>query len=563
MKKFFSTLFIAGLALPALAGEPAPLPSDFDYNTVATHFTGCLQSQVADMYAPTTYVSDYTVSHDDVATTIARIWEEWKKSNSNFSEDGLRSTSSTLKSFPNGRYKYTIPQSLEPYVTEPDDPDKYPGPDAQMQYYFGYKYTGPRDPKMPLFIYLHGSGGIAPSPYDPNDKGEINSALEVCNGSGSDDTANGIKGTYGLYMVPRIPNAWNTYYRWFHKSKQWVWEKILRQAFLRTYIDTDRIYFMGASEGAYGSQRLASFYADYLGGAGPMAGGEPLINAPAENLYNTYFSIITGEIDTAFDRAGLTRYVGEWLDRLQKEHPDGYEHECTIVPGAPHVLKFNGHNYYLDSAPRLVKHSRVTNPKHVRWENYAMDGRYRSGFYNLKVIQRSELNPSNELERTYYEMDIDGNNIDMKVSVVNITVDEWYPSGGVALKIHKDYTPATQGRFKIYLGDKLVDLSKEVVLTVNGRELYRGVLQPNLADMVNSCAEYYDPERVYPASIDVDLATMTGSALTSGIEDIIADLDPDAPVEYYTLQGIRIATPTTPGIYILRQGNAARKIYLR
>lgn len=548
MNKLFSALFIAGFAFPVLAGEPTQLPSDFDYTTIKTHFTGCLDGQIDGMYAPSAYTSDYAVSHADVMSVTTRIWEEWKKANTEFSSKEESLTTITYFPFffqcPGNTYSYTIPQSLEPYINEPGEPDKYAGPNAKMQYYFGYKDYMTEN--MPLFIFMHGSGTVS------EELKGIKNAANL-----SDDGPS-------LYILPRIPNGWNTYYRWYHQSKQWVWEKIFRQAFLRSYIDSDRIYFMGISEGAYGSQRLASFYADYLGGAGPIAGGEPLTNAPAENLYNTYLNITTGSLDTAYGRASLTQYVGDWLDNLQKDNPDSYPHDAIIVSGADHGL-FGG-TYYKYTSPELLKHSRVTNPMHVRWENYAMDGRFRSGFYNLKVIQRSELNPSNELERTYYEMDIDGNNIDMKVSVVNITVDDWYPSGGVALKIHKDYTPATQGRFKIYLGDKLVDLSKEVVLTVNGRELYRGVLQPNLADMVNSCAEYYDPERVYPASIEVDIATMTGSALTSGIEDIFADSESDSntPVEYYTLQGVRLAdAPTVPGIYVARQGEISRKIYIR
>lgn len=548
MKKFFSTLFIAGLALPALAGQPAPLPSDFDYNTVKTHFTGCLDGQIDGMYAPSAYASDYTISHADVSSITARIWGEWEKANTDFSSKEESLTTLTFFPFftpcPGNTYAYTIPQSLEPYFNEPGEPDKYAGPNAKMQYYFGYKDR--MEENMPLFIFMHGSGEVS-----EEIKGIKNAA-----GLGDDGPS--------LYILPRIPNGIYPYYRWYHQAKQWVWEKIFRQAFLRSYIDSDRIYFMGISEGAYGSQRLASFYADYLGGVGPLAGGEPLTNAPAENLYNTYLNITTGQLDTAYGRASLTQYVGEWLDKLQEDAPDAYPHDAIIVPNADHGL-FGGF-YYKYTSPALLKHSRVTNPKHVRWENYAMDGRFRTGFYNLKVIQRSELNPANELERTYYEMDIDGNTVNMKVSVVNITVDKWYPSSDVALEIHKTYTPAVQGRFKIYLGDKLVDLSKEVVLNVNGRELFRGVLQPNLADMVNSCAEYYDPERVYPASIEVDLASMTGSALTSGIDEILADseFDSNAPVEYYTLQGIRLAeAPTAPGIYIARQGTKTRKIMVR
>ena len=43
---------------------------------------------------------------------------------------------------------------------------------------------------------------------------------------------------------------------------------------------------------------------------------------------------------------------------------------------------------------------------------------------------------------------------------------------------------------------------------------------------------------------------------TEGIQGPATDLDPEATVEYYNLQGIRISAPTAPGIYIRRQGAA-------
>ncbi len=102
-----------------------------------------------------------------------------------------------------------------------------------------------------------------------------------------------------MYFIPQIPNE-GEWYRWYQRGKQWAWERLLRQALLRDEIDADKVYFMGISEGAYGSQRLASYYADYLAGAGPMAGGEPLVNAPAENLRNTAFVLRTGQRDFVF-----------------------------------------------------------------------------------------------------------------------------------------------------------------------------------------------------------------------------------------------------------------------
>lgn len=545
MKRLITPLITGALALPAIAADPAPLPADFDYTAVTNHFIECLEGQIDGVYAPAVYKSDYTIAHDDVAAVTARIWEEWAKANNKFTvvdkkEQDLRRS---LKAFPGNLVSYTIPTSLEPYIEEPNEPDKYKGPDAKMQYNIGTKGT-PSGP-LPMFILLHGSGPVS---------SEI-ANMKVVAAQGHDDPS--------IYFVPRIPNGIQNWYRWFFKSKQWVWEKVIRQAFLRSDIDNDRLYFMGVSEGAYGTQRLASFYADYLAGVGPMAGGEPLVNAPAENLRNIYFAIRTGQLDTTYGRSTLTAYADEYLNALQHNDPEGYAHNVTIVPGVGHGL---GGDYRISHL--LAERTRVTNPKHVRWENYAMDGRFRSGFYNLHVIERSEsASADSDYERTYYEMDINGNNIDMKVSVARTVVDEWLTqyTATLPIRIHKTYTPATQGRFRIYLSDKLVELGKEVVLTVNGRELFRGVLQPNLADMVNSCAEYYDPERVYAASIDVDLASMTGSGLTSGFDEIsIGVSDTDAPVSYYTLQGIRLfGSPVTPGIYIERRGSASRKVVIR
>lgn len=48
---------------------------------------------------------------------------------------------------------------------------------------------------------------------------------------------------------------------------------------------------------------------------------------------------------------------------------------------------------------------------------------------------------------------------------------------------------------------------------------------------------------------------------TTGLDDIEA-VDADAPVEYYNLQGVRVADPT-PGLYIRRQGNNVSKVIIR
>lgn len=55
--------------------------------------------------------------------------------------------------------------------------------------------------------------------------------------------------------------------------------------------------------------------------------------------------------------------------------------------------------------------------------------------------------------------------------------------------------------------------------------------------------------------------TFNGALAGSGISSIVVD-DANAPVEYYNLQGVRVADPT-PGLYIRRQGNNVSKVIIR
>lgn len=519
------------------------LSAEAEFNSVAQHFNACLESQIDDCYAPATYECTHAIPLEEIKEYRDKVWDLWAEANNTFTYVDKKEEAPRAKMMPFGLYfSYVIPQSLEPYIAEPGEPDKYEGPNAQMVYRFGYKGSKNAGP-YPLFILTHGSGTVSE---------EQKSIYQVAINNNDAPC---------VYFVPRIPNGVYGYYRWYHRSKQWVWEKLLRQMFLRSDIDHDRMYFTGISEGAYGSQLLASFYADYFAGFGPMAGGGPLIYSPCENLRNTYFNLTTGSLDTNYKRNELTALAGEYLDRLQDDDPEGYFHKVTVLPGVTH----NTTPYHY-TTPDLLQHSRPHNPKRVRWENFRLDGRYRYGFHNIRVYERSEPEGSDDYTRTYYELDIDGNNVDLRVSITDYVVTETFTDYGATLPIRfsRATVPATKGRLKIYLNEELLDLENEVVLTVNGHELFRGFVQPNLADMVNSCAEYYDPTRIFCASLDVDLEQMSVHPPVSGIHDLTAESDGDnTTVEYYNLQGINIDRPTAPGMYLIRQGSKTTKTVIR
>lgn len=348
----------------------------------------------------------------------------------------------------------------------------------------------------PMFIFLHGSGDDAYM--------EWTNILYLIDG-----TVTGNNPIPSSFIVPKSPKG-GTNCRWFPPTRQKYWERAIRQALVGGQTDPNKIYFTGISEGAYGSQRLASFYADYLAGVSPISGGDQLFNAPAENLANVFYRSVNGSEDTMYGRYLLTNKAKEELDRLEKAHPGHYKHSFKMLSGVGH-FEWKYMNDY-NPVPDLVKQTRNPLPKYFYWENFGMGGqlgegyRYREGFYNLLVLEPSSERNDN-LVRDCYEMTINGNTIDLNVNTVKVTPTEsvkdtyWEMQIGV----EKSFTQATKGKVRIYLNGKLVDLSKPVVVKVNGVEKFNGTVTPDTRWLVESCGIFFDPERLFPAAVDVTI----------------------------------------------------------
>lgn len=408
-----------------------------------------------------TYDKEEALAFSELKEERDKVWKAWKEANQAFKEEKLI----PLKELDQKEHSaWNLPSTLEPH--------------AIMPYYWGSKGSFKPQDGYPLYLYLHGSG---------EKNREWATGLQL--GLRFDDSPS-------AYFIPQIPNT-GKYYRWWQKSKQFAWEKLLRLALISGEINPNRMYFFGISEGGYGSQRLASFYADYLAGAGPMAGGEPLINAPVENCRNLAFSLRTGAEDSEFCRKELTQIIKDEFDRFKAQDPAHFIHTVTLIPGKGH------HIDYTPTTPWLKKQVRNPYPKFVSWENFEMDGRYRNGFYNLFIKERSNKDAQS---RSYYEFSIKGNQLSLKVDEITYQTTEKDPKWGIGLKYKKIHTAAKKGKIFIYLCNELVDLSKEITLSVNGKDYFKGFVKLDRKNLVNSCAAFFDPTRLYPASIEVDLA---------------------------------------------------------
>lgn len=354
---------------------------------------------------------------------------------------------------------WTLPDSLEP--------------NAKMNFYLGVKGDMPKD-GYPVFLYLHGSG-----PREHEWANGLRLAKMFQDGP-------------SMYIVPQIPQE-GAWYRWWQRSKQWTWERILRILMSMPEVDKNRIYVFGISEGGYGSQRLASFYADYWAAAGPMAGGEPLINAPVENLAHVPLSFLTGDKDFMFYRHLLTKTTGEKLDSMQRLFPNEYKHRVELIPDKGHSID------YTPTTPWLAQHKRNAQPRHFIWENLEMDGLKRNAFYNLQVLEETDA------YRTRYEFTANADNsIDIKVDGVKYNATWKDPHWGIDMLFSKDLTPAQHGHLRIFLSDQLVDLKKKVSVRINGKQVFCGKVKSSKKTRKLSQELWGDPMRDFKHAVEVN-----------------------------------------------------------
>jgi len=336
------------------------------------------------------------------------------------------------------------------------------GEEPMPFYYFKKGAAGTN--KAPLFLNLHGSG-----PKAMEFKNTAAWALRY-------------QDSPSIYFIPQIPSERR--YRWWLKPVQYAWERMFRLAMLDEQIDPNKIFITGISEGGYGSQRLGAFYADYLAGIGPMAGGEPLRNAPPVNFKHIAFSLQTGENDRMFGRNTLTKAAKDTFDILEAKYPGSYKHQVIIQAGKGHGID------YTTTTPWLVKFTRNATPTDLHFVFFPMDGRYRKTFYNIALNNPMKLKEGDKKDRVIF---------DVKFNQNTVTVETYVADAELKDKcLYDDFD------FSIFLDDRYVDLNKKVKLIYNGRQILNKKLKLDEASLVESTALFADPERVFPVKLSVE-----------------------------------------------------------
>lgn len=110
----------------------------------------------------------------------------------------------------------------------------------------------------------------------------------------------------------------------------------------------------------------------------------------------------------------------------------------------------------------------------------------------------------------------------------------------------KQYTNAKKGNVTLFLNEELFDLSQPVKIILNGEEIFNSTVSTNIKTLIESCALFYDPERLFPAAIDIDIYKK--SAVVTSV-DKVKDVKKKSG-KTYDLSGRPIEQPLKGDIYI-------------
>jgi predicted esterase len=309
----------------------------------------------------------------------------------------------------------------------------------------------PKD-KLPLFVALHGGG---------KGSGHWSFARKAWMGRVDKRLKNYI------FFAPTVLHK--NYAEWAGNPIEEGYVKEVMKAIKRSFnVDTNRVYMAGYSMGGYGTWHIGAHQADVFAGLCSGAGGiltlrgEPWGVGLIPNLMHTPIISLHGSNDRP-SPIGSDRKANEVMNKLAKKYRGCFPHKYKEFPGG-HQAAGQGLNSACDW---MFKFKRKPYPKKVIYEPKR---KFNKQLYWLKV------NEPKCGTRLFGE--IKGNTVNIKASNI-------------------------ETGFTVFLNDKLVDMKKPVIVKVNGKEKFKGMLTPSISAIVETIDDKIDEAMWFCARVDL------------------------------------------------------------
>ncbi len=273
------------------------------------------------------------------------------------------------------------------------------------------------------------------------------------------------------------------------ETEKWVME-LLRCARHAWGIDANHVYVTGHSMGGYGTWTYGSIYADVFAGAAAFAGAPTMYWKPGgkdkdadavtegylPNFRDLPFFVYQSLDDPNVPSAANVFAMGE-MKKLHDADPKGWDFVYEQVDGRKHEFPAKGPTPGVEWA---TSHVRDPRPAKIDWQPTRT---WKTTFYWLRW---SEPWIGAEVIAT---ADRAQNRIDVVVK----------PPRTANPKATEAERPSRVAKLSVYVDERLVDLSKEVVVTIDGKERSRVKPTLSLATLVRSAEEREDPDYAFAA----------------------------------------------------------------
>jgi len=307
-----------------------------------------------------------------------------------------------------------------------------------------------------LFVGLHGGGAGS------GDAGSI---------------AAGMGGGGWLWIFPEVLEK--TEHGWTDSGTDRFVLELIDAAKRMLRVDPNRVYITGHSMGGYGSWTLGAQHADVFAGVAPYAGAPTpifsndgtqtvidIIEGVIPNYYNLPIVFFQSTDDPRVPPAPNQK-AHELLKSWKERHPEGFEFRYIEVDDRGHAAPKEG---YLPTQRWLAEHERNPRPKKFLWQP-VLD--WKRHFYWL-----------------YWDRPSYGAILQAEVTALN----------EIDLRV-LDGPKAVSG-LSVLLGEPLVDLEQEVVIRVDGKEAFRGVVPRTLSTLLLTLPRH-DPHLLFDARVDL------------------------------------------------------------
>lgn len=281
-----------------------------------------------------------------------------------------------------------------------------------------------------------------------------------------------------LLVCPTYPSG-----AWFTRQAEELVLETIRQARRRYHIDPNRIFLTGMSNGGIGAWLIGMHHAPLFAGLAPMASGLDHVLMPfLANLRNTPVYIIHGTKDQVMP-VDLSRSISRELDRLG--YPHVYREHEREHPMA------GGHYFPKEELPDLVTwfNSRHREPLPTRL-TLVRDASHFQPYNWLRIDSTDSI-------AAFSEDLIDKRDERIKRREY-ATID-----ASIVGRTRIEVTAEHVQRYSLFLNDQLIDISKPLTITTNGRLSFEGMVSPSVETLLRQARLRQDPERLFPIHLTI------------------------------------------------------------